>query len=1622
MNRFISATLTILLVAMNVTVAEVVGPGVGEMTKVNIYVGNGCTVESLTVSWLLDSLTDGPLVHGEYMYLGNCQPASEFVIWLRVEGSGNYGYVRLSPPIPNGPGRWTVSLPRFPDWGDLLCGYKGTQKRDCRSPSSAEEIWTNGRVTDFDVPWIGPQSNVPPTADAGTDQRVDGKVRVSLSGSGTDSDGTVERFEWTQTAGPTVTLSGAETRDASFIAPKVGADENMVFQLTVTDDDGATGVDTIRVTVGPSPGFLVGQVYGHTAFEGATAEFTLRLTAQPSSKVTVPVRSSDTSQGAVEQTQLVFTSGDWDRPQVVVVEGTNPDATVGEQDFVIQLGPAQSLDTRYDGMQISAVNMNVFELPLRAIHAGGAGGTNWTVAKAWKTAGRTGSLIPADYVEYLNRLHVDWVGLFVTLYYDTKDGTVKSWDADDVLRQFIREFREHGFNVYLSLYLYSPSRLPIGSPGHPETGVPSRADILPEDWPWSPSHQDHHRFVAQFWNTYADQAVSFGRLAEEEDVRMFSLGKANPYLFRTRAGGGGQDGPWPNHFRQELNAMVGRVRDVYSGPLTYDRSPLTLLLPNFFGFEPGSDPIWEDLDLDVIGINAWFSLTDTVPSTVTSLETLEASYEEIFRGYLMPLQERNPGRPVMFLEHGAIDAVEAPAWLGYGAADVKRGLGDANGNGLDDGQETQANIYQALFNTMGKYPGVVNGVFWWGNTIASDALWATVQNPNFAIRGKLAEDVVRSVYEPLETTDGPASNGTFITSVEVSVAGPDGLKAMGREIARIAPPPNVDGLHVGWNYRRNSNGDRDGLQIYVSGTHISVEYWVNGVIQSTASYRGGKPSGSFNNYTNGELDGVQIEFFQRPETEHTKTGPHQSAQLASNRDYSFETWRSGTPDGPFGTYVNGVPGGVFGNRSDGQLDGALHTISETGWKLESWQNGTRHGAYGSYDRNGQKHGLHGSYTNDSKDGGESLYEHGEPGQGGSRNHRPEPVGIIGDITLTRGVSMLVFMPRYFTDPDEIDPNGWPVTNLTYRAESDDTNVAMAGCDLYCRIRPVFGGTATITVTATDPGGLTAVQRFKVTVPVNRPPQAISANVPEEITFSHSNLIEELSVRDFFADPDGDTLRYSYSTEPPGLLDNPFFGQDRFGRTFLSHDAPPGASGIATVTACDRGITTRQITALETYTPLNSYRLGSYIDTLDPERLCASVSFRILVQPEFTPVEPGEFRVEAPYCKQPYGATSAFYSPHLEVEICARDLACEDGDGMTMTIDLPDHLSETSLRFDNLTNSRTCKTIRVPFRGPSSGRETVNVPYELFVDSKEYSWWDWEKRPPLCQVGCSPDCFVGPKVTIFGAIDAHPGVEENRGEITVRTPLSSVTRQWHFQRGFDFSEEFRKNPWDDSAVGSRGTIRIKPELIAEINDLDDCPTDGSGNRAPVAAQGIPDQRLTVGESMVITLSDYFSDPDDDVLTYDATSSDSNVLQVVVSGSSLSMRALAEGDVEVSLTATDPAGLPTELVFKVGTRRTETDLLLTVECGELPQAPPDRRYVCGGFLEYRKNGKYRCNWWGRWAGPTPEEAQEVFVREIERALRVPETVFIAFHPTPPRYVPKSNIMHSYAPPCPPPGNQY
>ena len=94
-----------------------------------------------------------------------------------------------------------------------------------------------------------PPENQPPVANAGDDQTMVEKTSITLNGSGTDSDGTIASYQWTQNAGPAGVISDSTAAAPTFTAPSVTATQQVTLTLTVTDDDGATGTDTVVVTI-----------------------------------------------------------------------------------------------------------------------------------------------------------------------------------------------------------------------------------------------------------------------------------------------------------------------------------------------------------------------------------------------------------------------------------------------------------------------------------------------------------------------------------------------------------------------------------------------------------------------------------------------------------------------------------------------------------------------------------------------------------------------------------------------------------------------------------------------------------------------------------------------------------------------------------------------------------------------------------------------------------------------------------------------------------------------------------------------------------------------------------------------------------------------------------------------------------------------------------------------------------------------------------------------------------------------------------------------------------------------------------------------------------------------------
>lgn len=94
------------------------------------------------------------------------------------------------------------------------------------------------------------QVNKAPTANAGPDQTVSDETVVTLDGStSSDPDSDTLAYQWLQTSGPNVILTGSTNAKPTFTAPVVREKTTLTFQLTVNDGHASTNSDTVNIEV-----------------------------------------------------------------------------------------------------------------------------------------------------------------------------------------------------------------------------------------------------------------------------------------------------------------------------------------------------------------------------------------------------------------------------------------------------------------------------------------------------------------------------------------------------------------------------------------------------------------------------------------------------------------------------------------------------------------------------------------------------------------------------------------------------------------------------------------------------------------------------------------------------------------------------------------------------------------------------------------------------------------------------------------------------------------------------------------------------------------------------------------------------------------------------------------------------------------------------------------------------------------------------------------------------------------------------------------------------------------------------------------------------------------------------
>ena len=159
---------------------------------------------------------------------------------------------------------------------------------------------------------------------------------------------------------------------------------------------------------------------------------------------------------------------------------------------------------------------------------------------------------------------------------------------------------------------------------------------------------------------------------------------------------------------------------------------------------------------------------------------------------------------------------------------------------------------------------------------------------------------------------------------------------------------------------------------------------------------------------------------------------------------------------------------------------------------------------------------------------------------------------ISDVETPTGALIL---SRSTTDPTIV-----PIAGITFGGYGSDRNVTITPT-------PNAFGTAMITITVTDLGGLTASRSFTVTVnPVNDPP--VIQTILDQITLQNTALIVPISVTDI--DIPANTIAFTASSNDPALMPATRISFSGSGTaTQMTLTPIVGAHGVARITLTAR---------------------------------------------------------------------------------------------------------------------------------------------------------------------------------------------------------------------------------------------------------------------------------------------------------------------------------------------------------------------------------------------------------------------------------------------------------------------
>lgn len=203
-------------------------------------------------------------------------------------------------------------------------------------------------------------------------------IGLALTGSTVDpgSDGTIT------VASAQASVTYNVYKDGTYITSGLGAGTNLSITIPsvnlfvgentfeVRANNGNCEIpmsSTVAITV-REPGINVSAISGNTSESGGTATFTVMLKTRPAANVTIPISSSDLTEGTVSTSSLTFTSANWNTPQSVTVTGADDFVVDGNIVYTINIGVSASTDSYYNGIDPADLTLSNTDNDVAAVN------------------------------------------------------------------------------------------------------------------------------------------------------------------------------------------------------------------------------------------------------------------------------------------------------------------------------------------------------------------------------------------------------------------------------------------------------------------------------------------------------------------------------------------------------------------------------------------------------------------------------------------------------------------------------------------------------------------------------------------------------------------------------------------------------------------------------------------------------------------------------------------------------------------------------------------------------------------------------------------------------------------------------------------------------------------------------------------------------------------------------------------------------------------------------------------------------------------------------------------------------------------------------------------------------